>query len=477
MGDSYAIAILAVTWFCSAAYTGYVCYNVVRRRLIRIVDIITIVVNLSTGLMIPCINALAADYGQDAFSATPISMLRGSVVVLIFNLIVFASRWVSFARKRPTNFVFTPGTQSRQALVLGVLIVGIIALSAKYLIFSGGYRELDFSIFSTFDDRSEYLSAREMQSQITMTELGRGVAMFYVALNILSPLLIILGTLNYSLYRRLQLGAASVLFGIAVGIVGASLSHSRSSLAQIFVLPIAAFLSCAEIRKRSAGGAGPRRIFSLNKVLLLLMTLLAGLTTVFRNTSSVATSKASLDVVARICYIPAATSDYYYQLFPEPLPFRGITNAFSMRNAQTTGAIDVSFEDVAQLVTNARFSANAGFLAIGYTGAGYIGAALVAGVTAILLLYIDQCMAGFGNRYKILVILASTYGAMALVNTPLFTAISFSGFGINSILLVWIFRYICTAPNAKGEFGRPAGQVPPTEMVPMGLVGKRFKEA
>ena len=81
--------------------------------------------------------------------------------------------------------------------------------------------------------------------------------------------------------------------------------------------------------------------------------------------------------ITRVLFVPTATEANYFYAFPDILSFRGLIDSYIIRVFNPPGVSGVSIYDVAIAATGNEFSANASFLAVGWSGFGYLGVLLV----------------------------------------------------------------------------------------------------
>jgi hypothetical protein len=96
--------------------------------------------------------------------------------------------------------------------------------------------------------------------------------------------------------------------------------------------------------------------------------------------------------IVRSMFVPSAMEANYFYVFPELLDYRGVMASFVIRIFYPAGEPGVSIYDVALVATGNQYTANASFLAIGWSGAGYAGVFLVAIVLCLALKTVDQLM-------------------------------------------------------------------------------------
>lgn len=121
-------------------------------------------------------------------------------------------------------------------------------------------------------------------------------------------------------------------------------------------------------------------------------------------------------VLARLLIIPGATETNYFMVFPDYFNFRGLNQIFDIGLRHAQFASDVTIYDVAYAATGVRFSSNASFLAVAWSGAGYLGVALISLFLVISLFIID--------RYLRKMEPAVFWGVLAISSGPILSLVS-----------------------------------------------------
>lgn len=139
----------------------------------------------------------------------------------------------------------------------------------------------------------------------------------------------------------------------------------------------------------------------------------------------------------RVMVIPSHTASLYFGTFDGGLPHRGITKMHAMGSIAGQAG-DLSYWDMGEIASTVPHCANANFLAVAFSGAGWLGSAFigvfVAAVTAGLSVM-------FGSRdliASIIMVVGSTYGLFVLVQTDLNAAVYSGWFSVHCILAFFL---------------------------------------
>jgi hypothetical protein len=139
-------------------------------------------------------------------------------------------------------------------------------------------------------------------------------------------------------------------------------------------------------------------------------------------------SEAVSSFLIRTFIVPGAAEGYFYYVFPENAGFRGIEKVFYMPAPLVAERVgDYSVEDVAVLATGDRFSANASFIAVAWSGGGYAGVALGALAFCLATILLDLWMRKLGYNDRIAVLALSVPAVNALTSGAIVDYISTGG--------------------------------------------------
>lgn len=149
-------------------------------------------------------------------------------------------------------------------------------------------------------------------------------------------------------------------------------------------------------------------------------------------------STAVISVFARLFMIPGATETNFFTVFPDYYDFRGLTRVFNIPLKQANN--DVSIYDVAYMATGDYFSSNASFLAIAWSGFGYVGVMIISSLFIGALLLLDRMLLKVDEVLYLGVLSLSFQSIIALVSGSLLNYISWGGMIFP--LLVIMIRFI-----------------------------------
>lgn len=152
----------------------------------------------------------------------------------------------------------------------------------------------------------------------------------------------------------------------------------------------------------------------------------------------------------RAFLVPASSETNFFVIFSESLPFRGISHVLSMPWGRVSTTDMVSILDVARVATGTAYSANASFLAVAWSAAGYFGIVLVSLILVASLVALD--------RSYCLVPKKLFYIALALSPVHLITLIS-DGFttyvGRGGLVVPLLIILLTKAPAISFKSKRP----------------------
>ncbi len=120
--------------------------------------------------------------------------------------------------------------------------------------------------------------------------------------------------------------------------------------------------------------------------------------------------------VYRSFLVPAASEANFFVIFPDSFPYRGVAHVFNIPWGRVAQASSVSIVDIARAATGGEYSANASFLAVAWSAAGYIGILVISLVMVISLMILDRL---YGRASK-----KVFYIALALLPVQVVTLLS-----------------------------------------------------
>jgi len=147
--------------------------------------------------------------------------------------------------------------------------------------------------------------------------------------------------------------------------------------------------------------------------------------------------------VIRTMLVPSASETNFFVAFPGAFNYRGLSNSLDIR-MNDAAEDDVSVYQVATVATGVEYSANASFLAVGWSGMGYAGV-LLASVVVVGLLHVIDRMYASGlppmdhETFIMLVGLCLVPAALGLTSGGVAAFLTDGGF-INPIIAYWLLR-------------------------------------
>lgn len=144
-------------------------------------------------------------------------------------------------------------------------------------------------------------------------------------------------------------------------------------------------------------------------------------------------------VFYRAFIIPPTMDALYFYAFPNLFDFRGIKNIFSIELGRNIIKYDdVTIYDVAFYTTGDKFSSNASFLAIAWSGAGYLGIILISLIFVLLDLFILRQRRYLNEYLYSITYLYGLIGGIYLINGAFLNFL----ISIFPILIIIIINYL-----------------------------------
>lgn len=149
-------------------------------------------------------------------------------------------------------------------------------------------------------------------------------------------------------------------------------------------------------------------------------------------------SDSFISGVGRVFVVPCTAEAGYFYVFPDIFQFRGLSNSFSidLMSKWSRSTSDVTIYDVADISLGSPSSLNASFLAVGWSGAGYLGVILVSVILLGLLWAADTFVCKLLLRDRLLVIALGIPSLGQLVSSSLVDFISSNAILVP--LLLWL---------------------------------------
>lgn len=383
-----------------------------------------IVIVAFNGLAIPFVEYSMPRWG---LQTSLDSQLRATAALSIFTCVAIACLLLSpVYRKSYPPRLFIGTVNEGWLILIGAALV--IAFAARFLLLNNGLGYVGV-IASSVGDFDEYYAARTVLSEQLLSETGKGFATFQLTAMLLAPVLVAYGAYRLTLGRALSLKSAAFVAGTLVLLAHGFIAAQKATLIIGFLYPVLCILLLSGDPLRG------HSIRSVRRLVLAAIAAIGMMTIILIWTIGLRPDHALIGLLDRLALATVETADLYYQAFPEQFRFRGANGIWYMVNDYQQGSEqEITFEDVAEFGTGVRFSANANFIAISYSGLGYLGVLLVSIVVCILTSWLDWMIRDFDLRARLLVLLPGTIGLLALTNTPFVSAFFYYGMCVSIIL-------------------------------------------
>jgi hypothetical protein len=157
-------------------------------------------------------------------------------------------------------------------------------------------------------------------------------------------------------------------------------------------------------------------------------------------------------VFARLLVIPGATETNYFYVFPDIYFFRGIDRILLINLGHFPVLDDITIFDVAVAATGDRFSSNASFLAVAWSGAGFWGVALASIILVGVLIALDRFLLSVDNRVYIVLVALTVQSFLGLSSGSLLDYIHWGGFIIPLAILIVVYISRKTRQISRDKF-------------------------
>jgi hypothetical protein len=332
-------------------------------------------------------------------------------------------------KQKIKNFI----TYDKPSLWFWIFIVVSILGFIRFMIFSNGILYLGAAL-SHVGNTYDYYTERAFVNAILLAS-GNGAGLAIIVMSYLGPTLIGMAfyfygkMANHNFFRRIAFWLLVSLLNIMIILIAFTLSKKVMILYSI-LFPIVILLG------NRANEMQLNKLFSFKLIvrILVMLILFIGIGSIISSTVSGQSLVLGVEAfLERIFVVPAGTNNFYYALFPDRLPYRGMSQMFDMA-AQSNTPNDISYLDIAVLSTGYSFGANAFFLAIAYSGASFIGVSIVSFLFCVLAVCNDYWLDRVDPKLNLILIFASSYAIFGLCNTPIFTSIINYGFVLSSLI-------------------------------------------
>lgn len=345
---------------------------------------------------------------------------------IFFSVVLVALWWqIRAPYRRNADIVYN---RSKISAFIALAITVAIAAYVRYFIFGPGLEILMGSRLS-FGSTSEAIASRvEIRYSI---ENGQGAYLASLASKILLPI-----AASLALFSRLKYSGIIWLLCFSLSSIYAFQTREKSPLIATIVMFAALYLW-------NKFRAVNNDVFHLGKQIWL--TLPVGLVFFIGGAAFYAVNfglswSAALEgIIARTLAIPGATETNFFSVFPNIYDFRGISNIFKIP-LLGYGQSDVSIYEVAVAATGDGFSTNSSVLAVGWSGAGYIGVFIISSIIIATLMLLDRFLSKMTVSLAVLASIVSIPALVGLTSGGLADFMSWGGL-ISPLIIVLIMTF------------------------------------
>ena len=150
--------------------------------------------------------------------------------------------------------------------------------------------------------------------------------------------------------------------------------------------------------------------------------------------------------LVRILIIPGAVENYYFAVFPQIYNYRGIFRIFNMPLGFLPVNNGISIYDVARAITGTGSSTNASFIAVAWSGAGYLGVFLVSVILVFIFVFVDKELDRLEYRDYLAILVLSLYSLIGLNSGSIMDYINKGGI-IIPLIVTFVFTLAKTKPR------------------------------
>jgi hypothetical protein len=436
--------ILFFTIISSLIFIIYFIRIFFRYKFLRLFPIYNISIVLTNGVGIPFVKYFNSYYNfpdsQDIQKIALANIIIFMFVCLLFQLI---DNYLYKKRNYEKENYFDVIPRVNYSAYYFLLLIAIFGF-IRFVFISNAFQYM--GIILAAPDHAKYYYLRSSVSYLIMQLPGTGLATIcirYLNYLLIFVTLTILIRSNSSIVKIFNFIIVFFLL-VSTLIITAIFAH-RSMVA--FLLLYTLCLVAIFLRERRSkfeniifGNKFKGNRSKYKSLLLSFFTLLVSVGLVSRFLSDFTymesdnqLSTGLITLFERLMIVPAGTNNYYYELFPDTMPFRGILYSLD--------PFDLDFyADIAEYHTGYRFGANVFFVATAYTGSGFLGVFLVSIAYCTISLYQDSLIYKIKNsRLNIFFLSVNIPGVLILSSTSIFSSILF-GFFSPTLLLFSCFR-------------------------------------
>jgi hypothetical protein len=376
------------------------------------------------------------DFSEVAKNRAAICMMIFAAVFVVGQELVFGA-----ARRRQHLFPDATGYTAEKLLFFAAAFWGIAMLGHLYFLFLKQNVEFFPTAIRSFADPDDHYGYRAYFTQIVY-DARRGQWVSYMAMFIFSPLALVLLASAY-LIRPSRLTAILWLSLVLVTPFVQVIHGQRSPLVLFTGLALLSFLYARR-------GHDLQRILLSKKLygygaLLTLVALFLG-AGIYTVSDKMGALDAILMFFNRVFVVPAVTPNFIYELIPEQFDFRGLRACFFMKDRMAVTS-DVTYGDLSMALQGVSSNVNSCAVAVGYSGLGFVGAAVISVITVGMAVALDILLLREPPLMRIAALLITLDPIQVLTSESLEGSIFSRGYVISALVLIACFRLSRSKPS------------------------------
>jgi hypothetical protein len=360
---------------------------------------------------------------------------RAAVSMLIFAAVFMAGQEIMFAASRRQRQVpDASGYTADKLLFFAALFWGIAMLGHVYFLFIKQNIEFFPTAIRSFADPEDHYGYRAYFTQMVY-DARRGQWVSYMAMFLFSPLALVLLASAY-LIRKSRVALVLWVSLVVVTPFVQIIHGQRSPLVLFSALAILSFLYARK-------GHDLHRILLSKKLygyaaLLTFVALALG-----AGVYTVSDKMGPLDAIVmffnRVFVVPAVTPNFIYELIPDQFDFRGLRQCLFMKDRFAVTS-DVTYGDLSMALQGVSSNVNSCAVAVGYSGLGFLGAALVSIMIVGMAVVLDLLLLREPPIMRIAALLISLDPIQVLTSESMEGAVFSRGYVVCGLILIACFR-------------------------------------
>ncbi len=394
--------------FC-LAYLLFAWWVMRRSKRLLLLAMLGILMVLTNGIAVPFLSM--TDTSSMFIDTFEVSM-RAYITMGLFMLV--SGAYLFYLSRQPdvTNEL-DGGLDARLKLFMVFMLMAGVALSLRFLILGEGMQYVGVVLQSSESQKAHYQARGEVYETL-IQETGRGVGGSGMSMGIFLPLAMTPAMYFVVQRKKYQYGIIVLLAVFLIALQSLVFSQ-RSMLINMVLIPTMLWFLIKYSHAIENKFLAPRYVWIFILAVLIMMV-------VSSSVYMVADSMEMADSLSffgyRVFVIPAGMASWYYELFPDYFPFRGLSEMFSMGTVHQTDRAGITFADVSYVISGARYNANVSFLTVAYTGFGYVGVMMVSAVVCGIAFLLDLGAWKLQSSLRAMILVNGIINILILASSP-----------------------------------------------------------